>query len=647
MAVKFPAYIRTYGTSDYEYDIDNYIECLERHYKVKLRDRPACIQMVNSVKSGIKACRRQLREARKRKAMIIQKLLHEITWEPPFERMMRRGESVYIPAKPPITQCAVAPFLSPITHTPSPATLSTKYTDYSPPSPLSYTALKHPNTAVQSPQEDLKPIVSEAEVTKESSKESSTTVTDPCPLPMIVETNIHRTLSPFQSFEKIKCVNPPKEEHSLEVIQPAEWELLDEDTCVRVILRRHTKGVFEFSLLNACRNTLRIYYRGLTDTSFFRSGKMHPRYMVRLVPGLSQFYEFKFTLEDDVEDILSSLFFKVAKTKPRYYSNPLGPFQALLIPLSEHKKGRTVIVSESVNIPPAYSWHLKQKYGYPFGLLQITSKDSRTYFVEIVKCADYEDKVSTSTLIGPESMTDSPTSPTKKGKKGSSKDKVKSLSTTEVVAPIIEEIVDSSLEPFLFQRTYLIVPPNKNRSVRVYFTKAWYVGLHQGVYTVKFFDPVGKKLIFTKTVVIYTESLPMPIVINPHSILDLTETPLCHGYCEDHFSITNTHNLYGSMIKIRLTTKLEKLITIDPMEVEIPRKSTINFKVRFCTRDFIRNCATDKPIEYYAHFTIKINVSGMDAVYRGFPTIFYEIIAPCITDYTKVYKHELTPENLL
>ncbi|XP_045490496.1 uncharacterized protein LOC110991500 [Pieris rapae] len=168
-----------------------------------------------------------------------------------------------------------------------------------------------------------------------------------------------------------------------------------------------------------------------------------------------------------------------------------------------------------------------------------------------------------------------------------------------------------------------------SQKIRVNFTKAEYIGLHQSCYDLEFFDPVDNNLIMTKTVKVFAEILPHPIEIQP-IILDMTGTPKTLGLCIDHFTIFNNHKFVPVTIKIELTTKMNRIFDITPQKTFIAAQSNASFEVA------LSRSGSNKH-EDFVHFTIKIIVIGDKAVYKNVPPFFYEIIIPCASEFKRVY----------
>ncbi|KAF9424817.1 hypothetical protein HW555_000118 [Spodoptera exigua] len=210
----------------------------------------------------------------------------------------------------------------------------------------------------------------------------------------------------------------------------------------------------------------------------------------------------------------------------------------------------------------------------------------------------------------------------------------------ESIACIVKDIIELALDTFILESTYSYLKPHETAKIPVYFTKVERTGYHQCYYDLQFINTKTEDVALTKIVKVFAEVLPHPIKVHP-LILDMSKSPVNHGYCEDIFVVSNTHKLYPATIKIKLTTKMKKIIYVEPMEATVAESSSVPFTVKFCSRDFL----SVKPCEDLVHFTFKIVILGYKEVYENVPPYFYEVIAPCALEFKKVYKDKFSKEK--
>lgn len=392
------------------------------------------------------------------------------------------------------------------------------------------------------------------------------------------------------------------------------------------------KQTIKFSLTNTSLDCVFARFKNVTNRDLFKKANVFPYLPVKLYPGLSIGFKFVFNLKQTKEDFLTSLTYLV-----QYKDGYINFLSEYCVTIStQFKKGRCTKVSETVFIPPVYSWHLNPKFGYPCGILTVEGKDEFEYDIRIVKhktdVAEIESCNSNNATI-----------------QTTASDSVKEISTSFIQKPptvnefeddsidnfimsLVKDVIEVSLDTFTFDITCLRLPVNSKRKTSVYLSKCEYIGYHQSYFDVEFRSVDTYELIETKTVKVFAEILPHPIEISP-TIFDMSNAPVVHGVCVDYFVITNTHKIFSSTIKIYASNVTKKLITIKPMTVCIQPETSVKFQIRTCPSKQL----FDKELKVMVHFTIKIIATGVRAIYENIPPMFYEIIAPCALGFCDMY----------
>lgn len=399
----------------------------------------------------------------------------------------------------------------------------------------------------------------------------------------------------------------------------------------------------KFSILNCSTEYLNLRYKCVTDKTRFKWAKICPETPQRLYPGLqiSLTFIFKLLPNIDNKEFVSSLYFKVG-----YNTIAELPLEACVVPIvSCFSPKLCYTVSETVVFPPAYSYHINGYCGYPSGVVKISVKDGNHYIIRVQKReVNY---TASSTISGSdEAIAPNTTSIIKRGIPNEpeflSPDfsivgdlsqivEEESVQTIDIISLIVSEIVELSLEAFMFEHTYIDLHSDSQK-IQVYFTKTEHIGCHQCHYDFQLCEPETGHVVETKTVLLLAEVLPHPIQLTPE-FLEMTNSPIIHGICEDRIFITNTHKVYNVVVKFKLTTKMRKLFRIFPMETLIEPLGKTFFTVQMCSRE---SKYSNKPDDF-AHFTVKIIFMGDKSIYHNVPPHFYEIIAPCAFDFKKVY----------
>ncbi|XP_047536551.1 uncharacterized protein LOC125070647 [Vanessa atalanta] len=334
-------------------------------------------------------------------------------------------------------------------------------------------------------------------------------------------------------------------------------------------------------------------------------------------------------------------------------TNEIGTKNAeeiLHIPIiGQFEKSKSVNITETVNIPQVYMWQVNAKCGYPKGIVQIQLYGNTAYDLYIrKKNIDFINEFEDSRSIGSHNVTLTTESlmqkitdvdtDTQKNTLLSSKvldvnNENETITTFDVVTLVLNDILNLVYEPFIFKKTYFRLFPKSKRGVLVYFTKAKYVGYHHRYYEFVFCDSDDKS--FTKTIKIFAEVLPHPILIHP-ALLDMSQSPVIFGQCQDHFTIINTHKVFPVTITIKTTNKMDKIFQIMPRVTAILPQSNIKFKVTFCKE----NINVAEMYDIMAYFTIKIIINGDSSIYKDVPPFYYEIIAPCAKELIRIYQKQ-------
>lgn len=485
-------------------------------------------------------------------------------------------------------------------------------------------------------------------------------------LPVAICTNKHKLISPLGS-SYIQIATKHKEtDFSRSMVK-------SNNTKEAVLLSAHTKLAKSFPdeiiitndtlkqqsvnlfVTNCCTKCLHIRFLKISDPSYFKMFKIFPCIPIKLFPGLTVAFKVIFTLKHKITDVKSSLHFRIGHNLLSESTEEL-----LCVPITtEFIKSRTVSVTETVFIPPNYSWNITPKCGYPKTVFHIKNTDSACYYLYIRKkyvdfTKEFGEMIKSNETISPDSESLDKRLEDKEFEfqstilstpfNGSSCKRMASSHFVEensdkdldnihaIVGFVLRDVLDQALETFIFNHTYLRIPPQSRKLLFVYFTRVINIGCHQSYYDFIFTDSANDNITITRTVKVFAEVLPNPITIQP-KILDMSQSPVKFGYWEDHFKITNSHKILPVTIRVTTTTKMKKILKITPMETVIPAKSSANFNVNVCAR--IHKELTEE--DDLAYFTIKILVTGHESVYENIPPLFYEIIAPCGSEFKRVY----------
>ncbi|CAH4030479.1 unnamed protein product [Pieris brassicae] len=497
----------------------------------------------------------------------------------------------------------------------------------------------HPNTEVVEARDNVKEKLTDVEL--ETQSEISTK------LPVVICTNPHKLLSPLRSQCTHLTYNSPKA--SSVTVNYAEEKIYTQTKVIRSYpkeinmyfnsMQLNKEQFIKFTLRNCTNDWAFVRFVSLSNKHLLKNIKLRPLTPVKLYAGLSNVYSLRFKFKSNVKEFDGFLNFKICRDSLD------SPEEILTIQITcECKENRAVHVSDCVYLPAVYLWQLTAKDKYPSGNIVARSEDDYFYHIHVRKQDINWDQVldvkSTNSL-----EVQAPATESELQRKYELKSqntfctstnfaeipKEESISSYDIAYGVLLELVENSLKPFHLEPTYFYLKSRSSQKIRVNFTKAEYIGLHQSSYDLELFDPVDNNLIMTKTVNVFAEILPHPIEIHP-IILDMSGIPKKLGLYIDHFTIFNNHKFVPVTIKIELTTKMNRIFYITPQETFITAQSNASFEVALCSKS-----GYNKEQEDLVHFTIKIIVLGDKAVYKNVPPFFYEIIIPCASEFKRVY----------
>lgn len=638
------SHLRIRDTNDYGIDVEEFIKSIEMQYKIDFRSLPQWENLIKRLHAMTTDLKRKIQDAKRRKYIMMSKIFVEATRDSPFvlTDKLARTRNKWLTMKSNSKMSRL------ITLMPEPDVSTASETEIDIDEISDNTSTAHHNT-------EILDIASKLPSKSVVSTEVDTKSTGMSPrFPVKMSMNQHRRISSLGSGEVV-FDNPPSIV-PLEVeteVETKEWMLLKQTTSVKcfpkdVFISRKSleEQAIEISIINCSTEYMHIRFMCITEDFHFKTARVRPATPRKLYPGIAISFKFIFKLFPNFEDFTSAIYFRVGKKVL-----DMAPMEVLHVPItSKFKISRPVLVTEAVYIPPTYLWHIRK--GFPWGTFKITGSDDYPYHVHIYKrlvniSKECQDSIVSVDVISPntESLNDRiedneivTQSKILASLRDAQVEEEVSIQAEEVVALLVEDLIELSLDTFVFDRTYLFLTPNEKVSINVHFTKPERIGSHHCYYDIKFCDILTDELIMTKTTKIFAEVLPHPIQLYPE-ILDMSHSPVTHGYCEDNIIVKNTHKFYPVTIKFKLTTKMKKMFCITPMEILIQAQSSMNFRVRVCSRDLAQE--TDELV----HFTIKIIVVGDKSVYQNVGPFFYEIIAPCASEFKKIYNEKYFKEN--
>ncbi|XP_063626288.1 uncharacterized protein LOC134797867 [Cydia splendana] len=630
-------HIRIRDGNDYGMNVERTIKQIEDLYQIDFRTLPQWQKLVQRMHLAITDCKRKIQDSKRRKATIIDKLCIESCRSSPFELTdeLARTAKIWKAMQANLKMKKE----SILNLTRSFHNSETEYGEI-----LAEESLGHPNTEVIVSLESLDPTIVKSE-------HGTSTKSQYSHLPAYICINPHRRISLLnsdQSSLKLADSSPAVIEPINCAKEPGEWSVLPQSTNIISVPNTITienqslnEQSISFSLITYSSGYpyLNLRFKGLTDDRPFRRAKILPNTPVKLFPGLAVNFKFVFKLQPNPEDFAVNLFFKVGQ---RVFDE--APVEGFSLPIvgTFFIKPEAIHVTEEINIPPTYFWHINAKCGFPFSGVTIKVPDNHCYNLHITKQNLNLVQESEDGIFSVEPMTLSSTiaqrdlvaeviaqSKTVVSSNAYQEENGSAL-ISNFITLIINDAIERALDVFVFEKTDLPLEPFSKQTIKVYQTKVEHIGFHQSLYEFKFTDPETEETL-CKTVKVFGEVLPNPVQIEP-GLLDMTVSPIVQGRCEDHFTITNSNKIYPFTIKIKLTSKMKQLISITPMETLIPTTTSVSFLVGFCSKDLNKNIRED-----FVHLTIKIIVIGNKSVYRNVPPIYYEIIAPCSSEFLKLY----------
>ncbi|KAM3963347.1 uncharacterized protein ACR2FA_002716 [Aphomia sociella] len=637
MKISNCSHIRVRDGNAYGVDVNKIIQCIEKEYKIDFRSLTQWKELVKRLHVMTTDYNRKLQDVQNRKLFIINKIYTEFVRQSPFEltdnlaRTSRKWVSLGKDRKK--RKLALELVSEVISRGSEPLSKGT--------SEVKFTA--HPNTEIVPSEEIL-------EVQVKSKPDTIIKVNRPTHFPANICINQHKLVTLFGSPYSYLSYNTKSmddiEMKTVSNVDNIEWLLLNGCTFIkstpREIIINDTleEQVIKFSLTNCSTKFLHGRFIRVIEKAPFRWAKISPVTSFKLYPGLRIVFKFIFKLSLNIENFVSYLYFRIDRDVLKQVSS-----EALCIPIrGKFKSSKSISVSEAVYIPPAYEWHIRRDCGFPSGRVKV-SVDDNIYNLHIMKRLVNFDAESQNDLFSLEAVCPNTESWEERTEdhefethsksltpKQNIFNDVESVEPIDVIILVVSDIIELSLDSFIFEHTFLKLQPFKNYEIPVYFTKAERIGSHHCYYDFKFSDPRTEEIVMTKEVKIFAEVLPHPIQIKPN-ILDMSNSPVIHGFCEDNFTITNSHKVCPVIIKIKLTTKMKKILHIRPMEVMITGNSTMRFDVKLCSSGMFHNKSED-----LVHFTFKIIVVGNKTIYRLVPPFFFEIIVPCAPEFKKIYQ---------
>lgn len=641
--------IRNEGSRNLE--VEQFIKCIEKEYKIDFTSLPQWKEFVKRLHVTTTDYKRKMQDAKLRKTLIMKKIYTELFRPTPFEltnhfaRTAGKWEIKSLKSK----RTKPIVLLKPVNKNDSFSESQSPINNEANEEKIVYiVAAVPPNTEID-----------HMERFKNSTAKPSPDLLLNT-LPSYFCRNKHKMVSPLESNDSnlISIPSPGEFKRKAAVIK---YRLPFQETSsivstpkeINITSNQLNKQTIKFSLINnsPMKHILYIRFICITDICAFRKATILPATPLKLYPGIKLGYRFVFELVQSKNEFESQIYFKV---RNKIYNGE--PAKAFYIPIVRKAKVRSVLVTETVTIPPIYLWHFETKAEHPKGIAEVSVTDNRFYHMHIVKRAvdlakgttkitdAYTDRVLQKALERIETKKRLMQSESSIRRKQLS-EKLKSMpkdsrsdNTTcnifkfndppyeniDVIILVIEDVIRLCIDTFKFDPVYKFLGPDSKIKIPVYLTEMEHIGYHNYYYDFEFYDPETNDCVMIKTVKVFAEILPHPIKIKPELLLDMSNSKTSHGFCKDTFTILNTLKCCPVSIKIQLSKKTKKLLNITPMETYIPNLSNVTFHVNFCGRDQITEA------EQLVHLSLKIIVTGNQSVYLRIPPIDYEIVAPCV-----------------
>jgi hypothetical protein len=636
-------HIRIRDNNQYGMNVEQFIKSIEDQYKIDFRSLYGWKELVKRLHVMTTDGKRKIQDANLRKFLIINKLNTQFYRNSPFvltDQLARTSRKWQMMEK--LEEKSRKSALKSISSMGMSAT-AVELEGEQEISNSSYTV--HPNTEI---------IEHEVTVTEPLHKSDAMTETKAIDevsshLPVNICTNQHRRLSSLRSQDLIPNIEPTasvvttvteKESKELMVLKETfSATCYPKIICIdKNIPEEQSKTI---TISNRTIEYMYIRFACVADETHFKKVNVLPVIPKKICPGLSLSFKFYFKLVGNIENFTSALCFKIGRKVVDEF-----PEESLRVPIvGNFDICRSVSITETVIIPPVYLWQLRYDHGFPLAVVDIKVNDNYSYHLHISQrainitqeCQDSFVSVNaasldTESLI--ERTQDKEIAVQSKMIVTVKEAREEKISSLDIVAFIVDDLVELSLETFVFENAYLNLKPMARKKVNVYFAKPSCIGSHHCYYDFTFYDLETEEIVLTKTIKIFSEVLPHPIKISP-TLLDMSKLPIWHGMYQDHFVIMNTHKLYPVTIKIKLTTKMKKLFRLRPMETVIPTTSSVQFEVIVCSRE-----AEEQNLEDLAFFTFKIIVIGNKTIYDNVPPFFYELILPCAKTFRNLYNEK-------
>ncbi|XP_063540741.1 uncharacterized protein LOC134749656 [Cydia strobilella] len=628
-------HIRIRDGNNYRMNVERTIKQLEDLYQIDFRTLPQWQKLVQRMHLAITDCKRKIQDSKRRKATIIDKLCMESCRPSPFDLTNELARTSKIWKAMEANLKMKKEFILNLTE----SVHSSLHDETGYGEILGEESLGHPNTEVIAFQDTT--------IGKDEPGTSSNSH-----LPAHICINPHTRISSLKSDQSsLSLADSSPAVMPINCVKPDEWSVLPQSTNIISVPNTITienlslnEQTISFSLITFSSEYpyLNLRFKGLTDNTAFRRAKILPCTPVKLFPGLAVNFKFVFKLKPNPEDFAVNLFFKVGQKVLAE-----APVEGFSLPVvgAFFIKPEAIHVTEVINIPPTYFWHINANCGFPFSDVTIKVPDKHCYNLYITKrnlnlvqelehdILSIEPMTLSSTTIAQRDLDQEVIAQSKTFVSSNEcQEETESALISNFITLIINDAIERALDVFVFEKIYLPLEPFAKQAIKVYQTKVEHIGFHQSLYEFKFTDPETEETVLHKTVKVFGEVLPSPVQIEP-GLLDMTVSPIVQGRCVDRFTIINSNKRFPVTIKIKLTSKIKQLISITPMETSIPIDTHVSFVVGFCSRDLNKNIKED-----FVHLTIKIIVIGDKSVYRNVPPIYYEILAPCSSEFVKLYK---------
>ncbi|CAG9795746.1 unnamed protein product [Diatraea saccharalis] len=497
-------HIRIRHENLYGINVEQFIKLIEHKYKIDFRSLPQWKELVQRLHVSTTDCKRKIQDANYRKSLIINKLCMQFTRNSPFEltdklartyikwQVIGRGKAPKIKIES-IPDLNISAELE--------GTL-----DENIETPLTV----HPNTEIVETE-----VISTEIPPLKSVGDSDSKVTETLShLPVNISVNQHKYLSPLNSrdisFESkvssLKMKSNPTIKSNIMFMNNTSLSSNPKE----IFIEKKTleEEIIKFSIINCTTEFMFIRYLHIINDMPFKKIKIIPPTPQKLYPGLAMKFKLIYQLRNCDELFTSALFFKISK---KIASGSLA--EGFEIPVvSKFNQQRKVAVNDSIHIPPAYLWQIRQDTGFPSAIVHVSVLDDYAYHLHITKrqidiTHEFQDSfvsmevISDSTESFAERIGDEDVVAHSKMLTSQTEDVHEEIITTlDVIELIMEDILHLALNSFVFDHTYLYLKPKSDNSIRLYFTKPLSTGggaavpVRNGAWRVRSLDaasPVG------------------------------------------------------------------------------------------------------------------------------------------------------------